>query len=74
MDRLEAMSLLIDTLDAGSFSAAAKKRGVPLATLTRKVGQLEQHLGTVLLIRSTRKLSLTDAGQRYLVGARQIIA
>jgi len=45
MDRLEAMSLLIDTLEAGSFSAAAKKRGVPVATLTRKVGQLEQHLG-----------------------------
>ncbi|WP_416409340.1 LysR family transcriptional regulator [Agrobacterium rosae] len=74
MDRLEAMSLLIDTLDAGSFSAAAKKRGVPVATLTRKVGQLEEHLGAVLLIRSTRRLSLTDAGQRYLVGARQIIA
>lgn len=73
MDRLEAMSLLIDTLDEGSFSAAAKKRGVPVATLTRKVGQLEQHLGAALLVRSTRKLSLTDAGQRYLAGARQII-
>ncbi len=74
MDRLEAMSLLIDTLEAGSFSAAAKKRGVPVATLTRKVGQLEQHLGAALLIRSTRKLSLTDTGQRYVAGARQIIA
>lgn len=73
MDRLEAMSLLIDTLDEGSFSAAAKKRGMPVATLTRKVGQLEQHLGAALLVRSTRKLSLTDAGQRYLAGARQII-
>jgi DNA-binding transcriptional LysR family regulator len=74
VDRLEAMALLIDTLDAGSFSAAAKNRGVPVATLTRKVGQLEKHIGAVLLIRSTRRLSLTDAGQRYLVGARQIIA
>jgi DNA-binding transcriptional LysR family regulator len=74
MDRLEAMSLLLETLDAGSFSAAAKKRGVPVATLTRKVGQLEQHLGAALLIRSTRRLSLTDAGERYLAGARQIIA
>ncbi len=73
MDRLEAMSLLIDTLDEGSFSAAAKKRGVPVATLTRKIGQLEQHLGAALLVRSTRTLSLTDAGQRYLAGARQII-
>ncbi|HEY0680878.1 MAG TPA: LysR family transcriptional regulator [Steroidobacter sp.] len=74
MDRLEAMSLLIDTVDTGSFSAAARKRGVPVATLTRKIGQLEEHLGAVLVIRSTRTLSLTDAGQRYLAGARHIIA
>ena len=74
MDRLEAMSLLIDTLDAGSFSAAARRRGMPVATLTRKIGRLEEHLGTVLVIRSTRALTLTDAGQRYVAAARQIIA
>ncbi|WP_245295016.1 LysR family transcriptional regulator [Pararhizobium antarcticum] len=68
------MSLLIDVMDAGSFSAAARKRAVPVATLTRKIGQLEQHLGVVLVIRSTRRLVLTDAGQRYLAAARQIIA
>lgn len=74
MDRLEAMSLLIDTLDAGSFSAAARRRAVPVATLTRKIGQLERHLGAALLIRSTRRLALTDAGQRYVAGARQILS
>ncbi len=73
MDRLEAMALLLDTLDAGSFSAAARRRSIPVATLTRKIGQLEQQLGATLLIRSTRRLTLTDAGQRYVAGARQIL-
>lgn len=74
MDRLEAMSLLLDTLDAGSFSAAARLRGIPVATLTRKIGQLEQQLGAVLLIRSTRRLTPTDAGRRYVASARQVLS
>lgn len=74
MDRLEAMTLLLDTVDAGSFSAAARRRCVPVATLTRKVGQLETHLGATLLRRSTRQLVLTDAGERYVEGARRILA
>lgn len=74
MDRFEAMSLLLDTLDAGSFSAAARRRGVPAATLTRKIGQLEHHLGAALLLRSTRRLTLTDAGRRYVAGVREILA
>lgn len=74
MDRFEAMSLLLDTLDAGSFSAAARRRGVSAATLTRKIGQLEHHLGAVLLLRSTRRLTLTDAGRRYVAGVREILA
>lgn len=74
MDRLDAMTLLLDTLDAGSFSAAARRRGMPVATLARRVGQLEAHLGAALLLRSTRRLALTDAGQRYVEGARQVLA
>ncbi len=74
MDRLEAMSLLLATLDAGSFSAAARERGVPVSTLTRKIGELERQLGTVLLLRSTRRLTPTDAGNRYAAAARRIVA
>lgn len=74
MDRLETMSLLLDSLDAGSFSAAARLRGLAVASLTRKIGQLERQLGAVLLIRSTRRLSLTDAGRRYVADARRILA
>lgn len=74
MDRLDAMSLLLDTLDAGSFSAAARRLDIPVATLTRKVGQLETHLGVVLLLRSTRRLTLTDTGRRYVEGARRVLS
>ncbi|PZO81239.1 MAG: LysR family transcriptional regulator [Mesorhizobium amorphae] len=74
MDRLEAMSLLLDVTDAGSFSAAARRRGMSVATLTRRIGQLEHHLGAVLMLRSTRRLALTDAGQRFVAGARTILA
>lgn len=73
MDRLGAMSLLIDVVDSGSFSAAARRLGVPLTTVARKISDLEAALGAKLLVRTTRKLSLTDAGVTYLAAARRII-
>ncbi|MDX3973579.1 LysR substrate-binding domain-containing protein [Shinella sp.] len=73
MDRLGAMSLLIDVVDSGSFSAAARRLGVPLTTVARKISDLEAALGAKLLVRTTRKLSLTDAGVTYLTAARRII-
>lgn len=73
MDRFEAMSLLIDVADSGSFSAAARKLRIPLTTVTRKISDLESILGAKLLIRTTRKLTLTDAGATYLAAARRII-
>lgn len=74
MDRLEAMALLSAAAEFGSFSAASRRLGVPLPTLSRKVAELEARLNTRLLIRSTRKLSLTEAGADYLVAARRILA
>jgi DNA-binding transcriptional LysR family regulator len=73
VDRLEAMRLLITAVETGSFSAAARKLGVPLPTLSRKIGELEKHLSARLLTRSTRKLSLTDAGAAYVATARRIL-
>ena len=61
MDRLEAMSLLLSVVEAGSLSAAGRKLGVPLPTVSRKISDLEAHLNTRLLTRSTRKLSPTRA-------------
>lgn len=73
MDRLEAMSMLVAVTERGSFSAAARALDVPLATLSRKVSDLESQLGARLLIRTTRKLTLTDAGIAYVASARRIL-
>lgn len=73
MDRLEAMVMLIEAVDKGSLSAAARDLNVPVPTLTRKVSDLEEQLGTKLLTRTTRKLTLTDAGLAYVATARRIL-
>jgi DNA-binding transcriptional LysR family regulator len=73
MDRLDAMSILIAAVEAGSFTAASRRLGVPLPTVSRRVAELEAHLHARLLIRTTRKLTLTDAGEAYLAAARKIL-
>jgi len=73
MDRLDAMNILVATIETGSFSAAGRKLGIPLATVSRKVADLESHLGARLLLRSTRKLTLTDAGATYIDGCKRIL-
>ncbi|EHR72044.1 transcriptional regulator [Burkholderiales bacterium JOSHI_001] len=73
MDRLEAMSVFAAIVDGGSLSAAGRRLNVPLATVSRKLADLEAHLKTRLITRSTRKLALTDAGRDYLDACRQIL-
>jgi DNA-binding transcriptional LysR family regulator len=73
MDRLEAMTVFAAIVDGGSLSAAGRQLGVPLATVSRKLADLEAHLKTRLITRSTRKLVLTDAGRDYLAACRQIL-
>lgn len=73
MDRLDAMKVLLAATDAGSLSAASRVLGSPLATVSRKISDLEAHLGTRLLIRSSRKLALTDAGQTYVLACKRIL-
>ena len=73
MDRLEAMSVLIAAIEAGSLSAAGRRLRMPLATVSRKVSELEAHLNTRLLKRSSRRLSLTDAGESYVANVRRIL-
>ena len=73
MDRLEAMTILLKVVEKGSFSAASRDLRVPLATVSRKVGDLEAHLGAQLLLRTTRKLALTDAGRAYVAAAQRIL-
>lgn len=73
MDRLDSMKVFLAVTDAGSLSAASRILGAPLATVSRKVSDLEAHLGTRLLIRSSRKLALTDAGQTYVIACKRIL-
>ena len=73
MDRLEGMSLFVATIQAGSFSAASRRLGLPLPTVSRKVALLESQLGTRLLVRSTSKLALTDTGVTYLAACKRIL-
>ncbi|UAJ10463.1 LysR family transcriptional regulator [Glacieibacterium megasporae] len=73
MDRLDAMATLIAAIDGGSLSAASRKLGMPLATVSRKVSELEAHLRTQLVVRTSRKLLLTEAGQIYVVASRRIL-
>jgi DNA-binding transcriptional LysR family regulator len=73
MDRLESMSVLVAAVEAGSLSAGARRLGMPLATVSRKVAELEAHLRTRLLNRTSRRLTLTDAGRSYLTACKRIL-
>jgi DNA-binding transcriptional LysR family regulator len=73
MDRFESMAVLLAAVEAGSLSAAGRTLGMPLATVSRKVSELETHVKARLLSRSTRKLILTDAGRDYVVACKRIL-
>ena len=73
MDRLEAMSIVLAVVEAGSLSAAARRLGTPLATVSRKVSELERHLKTRLLNRSSRRITLTEAGRSYVAACKRIL-
>ncbi|MGN6668373.1 MAG: LysR substrate-binding domain-containing protein, partial [Trinickia sp.] len=70
MDRLATMEVFISVAEAGSFSAAAKRMDVGQPAISKAVAQLEARLGARLVLRSTRGLSMTDAGQRFYEHAK----
>ena len=74
MDRLEAMSVLLAVVETGSLSAAGRRLAAPLSTVSRKVSDLEALLGARLLIRSSRRIALTEAGQSYVAACKRILA
>lgn len=73
MDRLRAMSVVLAVADGGSLSAAARKLGMPLPTVSRQVSELEAILAARLFNRSTRRLELTDTGSTYVEACRRIL-
>ena len=73
MDRLQSMRVFQEVVDEGGFAAAARKLELTPAAVTRLVSDLEKHLGVRLLQRTTRRLSLTPAGDAYLARLRGIL-
>jgi DNA-binding transcriptional LysR family regulator len=73
MDRLDAMAVFVAVVDAGSLSAAGRRLGMPLATVSRKLAELEAHLDARLLNRSTRRIEITAAGRAYERACRRIL-
>jgi len=74
MDRLDAMRLFLRVADAGSFSRAAADLSIGQPTVSRRIQDLEHQLGAELFQRSTRALSLTEAGQRFYARAQDILS
>jgi len=73
MDRFLLMHCFTRAVETGSFSAVAREMGTGQPNVSRHIAALEEHLGTRLLHRSTRKLSLTPEGERYYSEARRVL-
>jgi DNA-binding transcriptional LysR family regulator len=74
MDRIDAMQAFVTVADLRGFAPAARKLGLSPSGVTRLIAALEERLGSRLLQRTTRSVTLTDAGTRYLERARRILA
>jgi DNA-binding transcriptional LysR family regulator len=74
MDQLGAIKVFVAIADAGSLSAAGRRLGMPLTTVSRHLAALEDRLGVRLITRTTRELALTEPGRSYLDSSRRILA
>ncbi|TCL71377.1 LysR family transcriptional regulator [Rhizobium sp. BK251] len=73
MDRFELMSIVVAIAEAGSLSAASRKLGKPIATVSRKLAELEARLNTQLFRRTSRQMALTETGRSYIEACKRII-
>lgn len=74
LDRITGMQIFVRAATLGSLSAAARSLGISQTMATKHVGAIEERLGVKLLHRTTRRLTLTEAGRRYLESAERILA
>jgi DNA-binding transcriptional LysR family regulator len=73
-DRLQELAIFVRAAESGSFSRAARELGLSQPSVSRIVGELEARLGVKLLLRTTRQITVTDAGALFLDRAREILA
>jgi DNA-binding transcriptional LysR family regulator len=74
MDRFQAVNTFVKVVELGSFARAAERLGMSTSAVSRQVSELETHLDTRLLNRTTRRLSLTEAGQSFYEHGVQLLA
>lgn len=74
IDRLDSMRVFVTALNEGSLARAGQRLGRSPAAMTRAIAALENHVGTTLLHRTTRRLQLTEAGERYAAVCRDVLA
>jgi DNA-binding transcriptional LysR family regulator len=73
-DRLQGLSVFVRAAESGSFSRAGRELGLSQPSVSRIIGELESRLGVTLLLRTTRRITVTDAGALFLDRAREILA
>lgn len=73
MDKLQALRAFVVVTESGGFSSAARKLELATSSVTRAVDALEEALGTALLNRTTRQVTLSDAGKTYYLSAKRIL-
>src|SRR6266403_1280335 len=74
MDRLEGIKIFVRVVDSGSFSAVARELGTGQPAISKQVAALEEYLGAQLLMRTSRSLSLTEAGRDFYESAARLIS
>src|ERR1700739_892521 len=74
MDRVAAITTFVKVVEAGSLSAAGRSLDLSPPSVSRQLDRLEEHLGTRLLVRTTRHLTLTEGGRTYYEQAKRILA
>jgi DNA-binding transcriptional LysR family regulator len=73
VDQLDAIRAFLAVAGAGSLSAAGRRLGLPVATVSRRITALEAHVGARLVSRTTRRMALTDAGARYREACARVL-
>jgi DNA-binding transcriptional LysR family regulator len=74
VDQLDAIRVLLAVAAGGSLSAAGRALGLPVATVSRRIAALEEHVGARLVSRTTRRMALTEAGARYREACARLLA
>ncbi|MDB5756244.1 MAG: LysR family transcriptional regulator [Massilia sp.] len=73
MDRLDAIRLFVRLVECGSFSAVGREEGIGQPAVSKQISALERHLGAQLVLRTSRQVVITEAGQKFYESAKQLV-